>query len=272
MTAVLIVGAYDFTYHPVIDSNYFGGTFGEGIQISFGTKTTISNNIIIGDQFGDGFLGSYSDTIKIFNNLIMASLFSRGIYTTGVPYLVYNNLILGPCEIGISVTGVNSIETIVANNSIVGAVHGIQRNGTGGVSAYYNNVWGSEKSYYNFTPDSTNLTVDPMMVNIDSSLGKMDFHLQMFSPLIDKGDPAMSWIRMDQEVILDCLGVLSAKSYKYFDFPPNVRRLTFLLQQIQNIFGLNGTKIQRLTLIIIIFTGILTAELYSRFNNFCCFS
>ena len=58
-----------------------------------------------------------------------------------------------------------------------------------GCLSLLDNVWGSEKSYYNFTPDSTNLTVDPMMVNIDSSLGKMDFHLQMFSPLIDKGDP-----------------------------------------------------------------------------------
>ena len=70
------LGAYDFTYHPVIDSNYFGGTFSEGIKITFGTKTTISNNIINGDTFGYGFLGSYSDTVKIFNNLIMSSLFT----------------------------------------------------------------------------------------------------------------------------------------------------------------------------------------------------
>ncbi len=45
-------------------------------------------------------------------------------------------------------------------------------------------------NYLGFTGDTTNLSVDPMVVNDDTSKGDLDFHLQMFSPLIDRGDPA----------------------------------------------------------------------------------
>src|SRR5690606_16067034 len=49
----------------------------------------------------------------------------------------------------------------------------------------YNNMWNNEVNFKNYSPDITNLYSDPMFVNEDS----MDFHLQMYSPLIDAGDP-----------------------------------------------------------------------------------
>jgi hypothetical protein len=78
--------------------------------------------------------------------------------------------------------------------------HNVVTNGTSwGVNAWgtqnlvfqYNNVWNNAANYSGFTPDTTNLSVDPMIVNDDTTQGELDFHLQMFSPLIDAGDPEM---------------------------------------------------------------------------------
>lgn len=48
-------------------------------------------------------------------------------------------------------------------------------------------------------PDSTDISFDPMYVNLDS----MDFKLQMYSPLIDAGDPNIL-TKMEAGVIWVC--------------------------------------------------------------------
>src|SRR5690606_28812128 len=76
------ITAFDLSYIPIIDSNYIHG-FSDGIKVSFGSKPTITNNII--RYCGNGYVGSYSDTVKIFNNLIISENGSYGLNNSIVP-------------------------------------------------------------------------------------------------------------------------------------------------------------------------------------------
>jgi hypothetical protein len=58
-----------------------------------------------------------------------------------------------------------------------------------------------------------------MIVNDDTTQGDLDFHLQAYSPLIDKGDPAI----LDKDSTRSDIGLYGGpygKSYKYLDLPP----------------------------------------------------
>ncbi len=101
---------------------------------------------------------------------------------------IYNNYIYGPAETGMLV----SADDTVKNNVITNITTGININsGQTDPAAGYNDLWRTTYPYLGFTGDSTNLLVDPMIVNDDPSQGDPDFHLQMFSPLIDAGDAAV---------------------------------------------------------------------------------
>ncbi len=58
-----------------------------------------------------------------------------------------------------------------------------------------------------------------MIVNDDSTLGDLDFHLQMFSPLIDRGDPDI----LDKDGTRSDIGLYGGpfgEIYQYQDLPP----------------------------------------------------
>ena len=60
-----------------------------------------------------------------------------------------------------------------------------------------------------------------MVVNDDSTQGELDFHLQMFSPLIDRGDPNI----LDKDGTRSDIGLYGGpfgESYKYLDLPPRI--------------------------------------------------
>ncbi|BDQ02442.1 hypothetical protein [Ignavibacterium sp.] len=207
-------------YEPIIDSNFID-TYGTAIRNSFGSKPTVRNNfIILRGRSSVGFSNSYSDTAKVYNNVVIAfdSLGeATGIYCTSVPHKVYNNLVFGKLKIGIGTTGIypNLIELV--NNAIVKPQYGI--NAGTQVNAHHNNVWNSQISYSGFTPDSTNTTVDPMIVNDDTTQGELDFHLQKFSPLIDAGDPTI----LDLDGTRSDIGLYGGpfgQRYIYQDLPP----------------------------------------------------
>ncbi len=208
---------------PVIFSNYIE-TNRVGIDIVLGTLVSnISQNIIvIKNNFAGGISGGTSDTAKIFNNLIISEGSfpnSTGISNWAVPTMEKNNLIYGDIGVGISVGSDNSHLVQIINNSIIGADYGIENYGSGSVSAYYNNAWNTEVSYHNFIPDTTNLSVDPMIVNDDTTQGELDFHLQMFSPLINAGDPNI----LDKDSTRSDIGLYGGpfgESYTYLDLSP----------------------------------------------------
>ena len=90
---------------------------------------------------------------------------------------------------------------------------------TSGLVFHYNNVWNNAINYVGFTPDSTNISVDPMVVNDDTTQGELDFHLQKYSPLIDAGDPNI----LDKDGSRSDIGLYGGpfgESYKYLDLAP----------------------------------------------------
>jgi hypothetical protein len=85
--------------------------------------------------------------------------------------------------------------------------------------AKYNNAWNNGTNYSGFTPDSTNLSVDPMFVNEDS----LNFYLQMYSPLIDAGDPEI----LDRDGSRSDIGLFGGpygEKYTYQDLAPKPPR------------------------------------------------
>jgi hypothetical protein len=186
--------AFDYSYSLLIDSNHIE-TVGDGIRQSFGTRPIISNNTIILKRVGAAvgvFLGT-SDSAKVFNNLIFAEGGRNGINNAGVQYLqLYNNYLTGNFDDPQDLAFVLHVgpDNVVKNNVITNAERGVNKfSGQPDPIFQYNNVWNNDVNYSGFTPDSTNISVDPMIVNEDTTLGDLDFHLQMFSPLIDAGDP-----------------------------------------------------------------------------------
>ncbi|MDP2364583.1 MAG: hypothetical protein Q8M94_12540 [Ignavibacteria bacterium] len=213
-------GAYNFTYTPVIDSNYIE-TISKGIGQSFGSRPTISNNTIVMKSANWGIYTGITDSGKIFNNLIISENGGDGIDDGGTTYLqLNNNYVTGSFYDHPNFWAINLYSNHTAKNNIVtNAVRGIKVSGMQNLLYQYNNVWNTDINYYGFTPDSTNMSVDPMIVNDDSTQGELDFHLQKYSPLIDAGDPAM--IDKDSSRIdIGLYGGLYGDVYQYLDLTP----------------------------------------------------
>jgi parallel beta-helix repeat protein len=211
------ITAFNLNFIPIIDSNYIVTDF-DGIKIAFGTKPTITNNIIIlRGNYAKGFFGSYTDTTKILNNLFIAENAETGIISSTSPHLILNNYLANNfSEDGMVIQTVNNK---VENNVVTNGYRGI-RTGNNPTSIFkYNNSWNNTVNYSGFTPDSTNLSVDPMIVNDDTTQGDLDFHLQKYSPLIDAGDPNI----LDRDGSRSDIGLYGGPygwTYTYQDLAP----------------------------------------------------
>jgi hypothetical protein len=120
---------------------------------------------------------------------------------------------------------------IVKNNVISKTVQGIGVGGTQNLVVQYNNFWNNNTNAVGFTPDTTNLSVDPMIVNDDTTQGELDFHLQKYSPLIDAGDPTI----LDRDGSRSDIGLYGGPygwTYTYQDLAP--RPPHNLTAQIEN--------------------------------------
>ena len=207
------IDAFNNNYKPTIDSNYIETT-SRGIDKSLGARPIITNNEIW--IHGPTGINLYdSDSAYVFNNRIFAESAAEGIYNIGVPYLqLYNNYVTGNIGDAVTLRPYN----VAKNNVVTEANKGIIALGSG-IVFKYNDVWNNNINYTGFEPDSTNLTVDPMVVNDDSTQGDLDFHLQMFSPLIDAGDPNI----LDEDSTRSDIGLYGGpygESYIYIDLPP----------------------------------------------------
>ena len=213
----IFIIAFTSNYTPLIDSNNIM-TIGDGIVKSLGASPTITNNyIFLVDNAPDGIKSGIDGNVKIYNNKIIAKSGYDGINKNGSILYVYNNYISGPF-IG---HGIFVSSNTVKNNVVTGAAIGIDANGSSGTGIQFNNSWNNGINYGGFTPNSTNLSVDPMIVNDDSTQGDLDFHLQMFSPLIDAGDPTI----LDKDSSRSDIGLYGGpygESYIYIDLPPRI--------------------------------------------------
>jgi hypothetical protein len=216
----IYIEAFNNNYQPIIDSNYIVAPKGNGIYKSFGARPIIKNNVIAFTQYGsDAIYLSSSDSAFIYNNLILIGTGISGINNLSIPYLqVTNNHIQGRSNTnqrGILTGGSN----VVKNNLVTKTGRGIQVGTIQNLVVKYNNSWNNNINYYGIIPDTTNLSVDPMVVNDDSTKGDFDFHLQKFSPLIDAGDPTI----LDKDGSRSDIGLYGGpygESYLYVDLPP----------------------------------------------------
>ena len=211
--------AFNNSYSPTVDSNYIElNRRGEGIRKSFGTNPTINNNTFILKHISTiGIWLSSSDSAKVYNNSIYAEKGYNGIENVATQFIkIYNNYLIGEfSNRALAVGPDNKVKNNVVTNSGLGAYAWGNQN----LDFKYNNVWNNAVNYSGFTPDSTNISVDPMVVNDDVTRGELDFHLQKYSPLIDAGDPNI----LDKDGSRSDIGLyggLYGESYKYLDLAP----------------------------------------------------
>jgi hypothetical protein len=213
------IEAFNNNYKPLLDSNYIE-TNSYGIYKNLGAKPIIKNNVIVFNPGAVGMRFSTSDSAFVFNNLFLTKGgidAGTGIRNYGTQYLyIYNNHILGSYFNYIILMGPDdkAINNLVTNaDGLISAYSG------GDLQYQYNNVWDSNISYSGFTQGTTNLSVDPMIVNDDTTQGELDFHLQKYSPLIDAGDPNI----LDRDGSRSDIGIYGGpygETYTYQDLAP----------------------------------------------------
>jgi hypothetical protein len=242
LIAGILIEAFNNNYKPIIDSNYIE-TVKEGIRKSINSSPTIKNNtIILKSLSGVGMWLSSSDSAKIFNNIVIAEQGWQGILNNGTQYLlINNNYVTGylyhqqNIDYAISLSSYNQAK----NNVVTKLRQGVNTVGTQNLIYQHNNVWDTEVPYTGFIPDTTNLSVDPMVVNDDSTQGDLDFHLQMYSPLIDTGDPTI----LDRDGTRSDIGLYGGpygESYIYVDLPP--RSPVNLIATVDSLIKLNWNR------------------------------
>ncbi|NWF91248.1 MAG: right-handed parallel beta-helix repeat-containing protein, partial [Ignavibacteriaceae bacterium] len=210
------VEAFTNNYTPIIDSNEILNVYDKGIYKFFGTRPTIKNNYIQ-VKYDTGIELQESDSAKVLNNVIV----NPGYYGINNPtylnLIAENNYIIGKPSLNGIIVGPNSV---IKNNVVTNANIGIGKYGTVNPVVQFNNSWNNTTNYENgINPDTTNLSVNPMIVNDDSTQGKLDFHLQKYSFLIDAGDPDI----LDKDGTRSDIGLYGGpygESYVYVDLPP----------------------------------------------------
>jgi hypothetical protein len=215
----IVIDAFNSNYFPVIDSNFIENAY-FGIHVSFGTKPTITNNtIILKGEYASGIvISGNSDTVKIFNNSIIGENGWAGIRTDLIQILIRDNQLTGNFNTSFNEFPIIAVypNNELRNNSVTNTNKtGIEAENNPSPKIHYNDSWNNETNFLNFTPDSTNLSVDPMIASEDSN----DFHLQKYSPLIDKGDPNI----LDVDGTRSDIGLYGGpygEQYHYVDLAP----------------------------------------------------
>jgi len=210
----ITISSMDFSSTVSIKNNYIYSNE-IGIWVQWSSKPSIINNVIRVNTNGIAYSGgSYTDTVSIFNNLVYCDSCVSGFMNVSNAMML-NNVVYGKTWYeGILIFKNNTIK----NNTINWLGHGdgisiIKIDTTNRIS--YNNSFGNANNYTEFIPDSTNMSKDPMFVNPDS----MDFHLQMFSPMIHAGDPDIKNIDGTRSDI-GLFGGPYGESYTYKDLAP----------------------------------------------------
>jgi hypothetical protein len=158
----------------------------DGLVSQINSSPTYINNIVVFDNLFSiaGFKDGLDFLSILKNNLFLKVSGSGGAYgMKSYEDTLINNIVIGEWGRGIFTAGSD-----IRNNQIENTLTGVKYDVGSGLPEpdfQHNNLWQNQTNFQNFSADTTNLSVDPMFVNEDI----MDFHLQMFSPLIDAGDP-----------------------------------------------------------------------------------
>ncbi|MBP9583324.1 MAG: hypothetical protein KBE38_14280, partial [Ignavibacterium sp.] len=192
-----IGGTYYIDNNILLYNNDFE-TAGNGISCGWPKKVYIRNNLI------SGFLDN------IFFDIIEDSAF------------IENNLITYKPDLN-NTYGINTQNdnVIIKNNIFSNNKNSAIRGFLPYVDLNYNLFWQNENDLYGINYGDSDQVADPMFVKdtIPSSDGNYDFHLQAFSPGIDKGDPDI----LDKDGTRSDIGMYGGpfgKTYTYQDLAP----------------------------------------------------
>ena len=197
-----------------------------GIEIGFAPNGTyhITNNIILftNDFYGGGNAISIGDVRKVYTyNNFISGRFSEHIYEGGISdtSFIKNNILTHKEGTGYALyTGSN--KSIINNSVFLHNSNAIGGNNSTTVSNY-NLFWLNNQNLHNVAYGDSDMVKDPMFVKDTLPNPQLDFdyHLQAFSPGIDKGDPNIHDVDGSRSDIGMYGGPLG-QSYKYRDLPP----------------------------------------------------
>jgi hypothetical protein len=173
-----------------------------GIYLTWVYRVVISNNLISGFRTNiDNRL--VTDTIMIYNNTILY----KNENDAGT---FYGSVDVWPAKAVI-------INNIIANSFSNAGIRGE----AGKTISDYNLFWRNYKSIHGFPMGENDIIADPMFVN-DKRPGvynDYDFHLQKYSPAIDRGDPSIL-DRDGSRSDIGWLGGPGGTEYTYLDLAP----------------------------------------------------
>ncbi len=195
----------------------------DGINSYYGGRPVILNNIILGNDITFGIYNLYVHNVIIKNNLIAGCQINiRADGVTDSQIIVNNILRDQVCNNydDAAITRPTS-KTFIRNNILINNENAIQFNQSYFPNSDYNIFWNNERNVSGYTMGTHDRIVDPMFV-LDTIAGEpgYDYHLQMYSPGIDAGDPSILDVDGSRSDIGMYGGPLGT-SYSYLDLPPS---------------------------------------------------
>ena len=186
------------TCHSIYRNNIIiSNNASTAVYLSYGGYPTFINNIVIdeGSNSWNGIFSGQKPGALISNNLVGGYTnegISIGAVTIDTTFINNNILFNNPSQAIVTGTG---NRTIIKNNILRDSDIGINKYNSSNTRSDYNLFWNVQNLMMGqpFIGNS-NIVADPMFVNdtIPTANGNYDFHLQKYSPAIDKGDPSHS--------------------------------------------------------------------------------
>ena len=197
-----------------------------GALISIGGDYNINNNIILytGSIFNNprnGISIGAPRKVHINNNLI--SGFTNNIFTDD-PFdtvIIKNNVLLNQYSNGPDPASINSSNDNLFVNNVILSKNKNAINGDLIVTSDYNLFWKNQINLQGVVSGDSDFVSDPMFVNdtIPTENGNYNFHLQKYSPAIDKGNPDV----LDLDGTRSDIGLYGGpfgETYTYQDLAP----------------------------------------------------
>jgi hypothetical protein len=187
---------------------------GTGVQSGPGNRANIFSNVF----YLESTTAKASDSnweLNFYNNLII----SKGNSSRGVANSTFTTNIINNTFIGYTVIPILAHDNnVIKNNIIFNSGIGIDNDALN-TTIKYNCLWDLIVISRPYPLDTTNIIADPMFADTSNE----DYHLQMFSPCIDAGDPAI----FDKDGSRSNIGVYggpNGESYTYQNLAPRPPR------------------------------------------------
>jgi hypothetical protein len=196
-------------------------TTGTGVSSGIGSISKINNNVFYLEERELTTASRSNGELDFYNNLIISETYnSIGAINSSFRTNIINNTLIGHFWRGIGVHDNN----VIKNNVLTNGRRGIE-NESINTTIQYNCLSDFETIAFPNPLDSTNIIADPMFVDTLNE----NYYLQMFSPCINSGDPAI----LDVDGSRSDMGVYGGpfgESYTYQDLAPKPpRNLTLSL-------------------------------------------